>query len=79
MSDDRAQLTKLTDWLDGVNGLRYSYDDAGRISTITDYDNSVLGYDYDGVGNVTMESCLNKLIDQRPQVRILSRLTKASN
>jgi RHS repeat-associated protein len=34
------------------NGLRYAYDDAGRLTRLTDYDNSTLDYTYDGSGNV---------------------------
>jgi len=36
----------------GGGGLRYGYDDASRLTTITDYDNSVLTYTYDASGNV---------------------------
>jgi RHS repeat-associated protein len=48
-----GRLTKLTDWIDGTNGIRYTYDDAGRLSTITDYDDTVLSYAYDAAGNIT--------------------------
>ena len=45
-------LTKLTDWIDGTDGLRYAYDDVGRLTTLTDYDDSYLTYTYDAAGNV---------------------------
>jgi RHS repeat-associated protein len=54
--DGRRALTKLTDWIDGTDGLRYAYDPGGRLTTLTDYDDSTLEYTYDGAGNVlTME------------------------
>ena len=40
--DDLARLVKIEDWLGG-NGLRYAYDAAGRMTTLTDYDDSTLG------------------------------------
>lgn len=51
--DSGARLTKLTDWIDAVDGLRYGYDDADRLTRITDYDDSNLTYAYDTAGNVT--------------------------
>jgi YD repeat-containing protein len=48
-----ARVTKITNWIDGTNGLRYGYDDAGRLTSITDYDDSTLTYAYDAAGNVT--------------------------
>ena len=49
--DGAARLVKLTDWIDGTDGLRYAYDDVGRLTTLTDYDDSTLTYTYDAAGN----------------------------
>jgi YD repeat-containing protein len=51
--DSLARVVKITDWIDGTNGLRYGYDDGGRLTSITDYDDSTLTYAYDAAGNVT--------------------------
>jgi len=52
--DSNARLTEIEDWLTtGGDGLRYAYDDAGRLTSITDYDDSVLTYGYDDAGNIT--------------------------
>lgn len=56
--DGEARLVQLTDWIDGVDGLRYDYPPAadlrhvGRLVEITDYDDSTLTYTYDDAGNV---------------------------
>ena len=42
--DGNAQLTKLLDWIDAVDGLEYAYDAAGRLTQLTDYDGSTLDY-----------------------------------
>ena len=49
--DELARLEKIEDWLGG-NGLRYAYDAAGRMTTLTDYDDPTLEYEYDAAGNV---------------------------
>jgi YD repeat-containing protein len=36
--DDAARVVKLTDWIDGTNGIQYEYDDLGRLETVRDYD-----------------------------------------
>ena len=51
--DGLARSTKLTDWMESAtpkNGLRYAYDTAGRLTTLTDYDNAALSYTYDTSG-----------------------------
>jgi len=37
--DSAARLTKMTDWIDGTDGLRYAYDSNGRLTQLTDYGN----------------------------------------
>lgn len=51
--DGVGRVTKLTDWIDGTDGIRYAYDTEGRLTTVTDYDDSVLTYSYDTKGKVT--------------------------
>lgn len=50
--DGLARLTKITDWTGG-SGLRYAFDNGGRLTQIIDYDNSTLTYAYDSGGNIT--------------------------
>src|SRR5690606_34427675 len=50
--DDAARVVKLTDWIDGTNGIQYEYDALGRLDTVRDYDGSELTYTYDDVGNI---------------------------
>jgi YD repeat-containing protein len=42
--DGNARLTKLTDWIDAVDGLEYAYDATGRLTQLTDYDGTTLDY-----------------------------------
>ena len=49
--DTMARFTKIADWIDAA-GIRYAYDDGSRLTSITDYDDSVLTYTYDAAGNV---------------------------
>jgi YD repeat-containing protein len=55
--DADGEVTKVTDWTpDGANGLRSTFDSAGRLSKLTEYDDTELTYTYDADGNVlTME------------------------
>ncbi|MCP4641879.1 MAG: hypothetical protein GY851_15655, partial [bacterium] len=49
--DASGRMMRIDDWMGG-NGLRYAFDDAGRLESIMDYDNDVLYYAYDDAGNV---------------------------
>ena len=51
--DANGQLTVLGDWIDTTNGLQYSYDDAGRLTALHDYDSDDLTYVCGDAGNVT--------------------------
>ena len=50
---DAGHLTRIRDWIDGVDGIQYAYDNMGRLNGVTDYDSSVLSYVYDAAGNVS--------------------------
>jgi YD repeat-containing protein len=50
--DVGGRLTKLTDWIDDTDGIRYAYDNANRLTQLTEYDDSTLDYTYDDAGNV---------------------------
>jgi len=51
--DGNGRVTKTTDWIDGTDGMRLAFDNAGRLTTITDYDDRNLTYAYDAAGQVT--------------------------
>jgi len=48
-----GRLTKLTDWIDGTDGLRYEHDALGRLTKLINYDDDELTYSYDAGGRVT--------------------------
>jgi len=51
--DGAARKTKVSDWT-GTNGLEYAYDAGGRVTLVTDHNNSdqTMTYTYDNAGNV---------------------------
>jgi RHS repeat-associated protein len=50
--DGNGRIMKTTDWIDGTDGIRLAFDNAGRLTTITDYDDRTLSYVYDAAGQV---------------------------
>ncbi|MBI2433853.1 MAG: tetratricopeptide repeat protein [Candidatus Hydrogenedentes bacterium] len=53
--DSLGRLVEIDDWISAVAGetLEYAYDAAGRVTTLTDYDDETLSYAYDDAGNIT--------------------------
>jgi len=52
--DYLARVTKIKDWINSTNGIQYAYDNANRLTKVTDYDGTeAVTYAYDDAGRVS--------------------------